>query len=465
MKKVLALLLVSALFAIMVVGCGNGDDPAPPAADDTEAADTADDDAADDDDADVAVNGNDRRRYEGTTLNILLKTGYETEAITRFGYQFEEETGIILNVEITDEPTMRNQFILDVNAGRGHYDIIATQFWHMPEYINMGWMEPLDYWVENHTDEGWDSMAYMPAGGLGMFSGVDGTLYSTCVSLTGGVLIYRTDLFEAHGIPSPQTTDDIFAAAAILSEAEPDIIPFVGRGESTSASFGTSAGWAWGYGARVMDEQGNVTIDTPEMYEAMTDFVRLMQDYGPSNAAAVGWDTMSELFRQGDAAMNFEMHGFVSPYSSPEISTVVGNINVAVVTGPAGNPLQWMYGEGLGISAYSQNKGAAWMFLQWRNSLEVIEQEVLEDIRFDFPDNRIYDTDIYKERTEEIGFFTQMLPEILGAIEAEYWPPTARFEQVGEAFQQQISLAIAGSISVEEALANAQAAAEAAVAD
>lgn len=401
-----------------------------------------------------------RKKYEGTTLNVLLKTGYETEAITEFKDEFEEKTGITLNVEIYDEPTLRNKFILDCNSKKGNYDVVATQFWYMPEYIKTGWLEPLNDYNENKADKEWNSLSNAPESALNMFKDENGTLYSECVSCTGGVLIYRKDLFEKHGIPVPKTTEDVLEAAKILREKEPDIYPFVARGDSSSGSFGTSAGWAWAYGASVLDLNGNVTCNTPKMSDAMGDFVELMSEYAPEDSAAMGWDTMSELFRQGKAAMNYDMNGFVSTYASTDVSSVADKTDCTIITGPSGNEAQWMYGEGLGISAFSKNKDAAWLFLQWRNSLEVIEKEVEKGIRFDFPDNRIYEMDSYKSKTDQIGFFTEKLPEIMKSIDNSYWPATEKFDKVAEAFQQQISLAIAGDLTVEEALENAQIAVE-----
>lgn len=412
--------------------------------------------SGDDKNADNSGDADSRKAYEGTTLNVLLKTGYETEAITEFQDEFEEETGISLNIEIYDEPTLRNKFILDCNSKQGNYDVVATQFWYMPEYIKTGWLEPLDEYIENASDEEWSSIEYTPESALAMFRDSEGKLYSECVSCTGGVLIYRKDLFEKYGIEVPKTTEDVLEAAAILKEKEPDIYPFVARGDSSSGSFGTSAGWAWAYGASVLDEEGNVTCDTAEMKEAVEDFVTLMSEYAPEDSAAMGWDTMSELYRQGKAAMNFDMNGFVSTYTSADVSSVADLIDCTVITGPAGNSAQWMYGEGLGISAFSENKEAAWLFLQWRNSLDVIEKEVEEGIRYDFPDTRIYESDTYKSKTEDIGFFTEKLPEIMESIDNSYWPATEKFDKVAEAYQQQISLAIAGDVTVEEALANAQ---------
>ena len=316
------------------------------------------------------------------------------------------------------------------------------------------------YVIKKYSSESSEEIQKIYMCALNMFKDENGTLYSECVSCTGGVLIYRKDLFEKHGIPVPKTTEDVLEAAKILREKEPDIYPFVARGDSSSGSFGTSAGWAWAYGASVLDLNGNVTCNTPKMSDAMGDFVELMSEYAPEDSAAMGWDTMSELFRQGKAAMNYDMNGFVSTYASTDVSSVADKIDCTIITGPSGNEAQWMYGEGLGISAFSKNKDAAWLFLQWRNSLEVIEKEVEKGIRFDFPDNRIYEMDSYKSKTDQIGFFTEKLPEIMKSIDNSYWPATEKFDKVAEAFQQQISLAIAGDLTVEEALENAQIAVE-----
>jgi maltose-binding protein MalE len=48
------------------------------------------------------------------------------------------------------------------------------------------------------------------------------------------------------------------------------------------------------------------------------------------------------------------------------------------------------------------------------------------------------------------------LPDIFDAVDMGYWPAVPEFVKVAEAFQSEISLAIAGEITVEEALANAQ---------
>lgn len=397
-----------------------------------------------------------RKAYEGTTLKVLLKTGYETEAIKQFVGDFEKATGIKVEYEIYDEPTVRNKLILDATSRTGAYDVVATQFWYMPEYLRAQALEPLDDYIKNKADKEWNSLDYIPKGLLNTYRGSDNKLYAVPVSASGGVLIYRTDLFKKYGLQVPKTTKDVLEAAKALAGKEKDVYPFIGRGESSLASFGTSAGWAWAYGARVLDENGKVTVNTPEMKQAMTDFVELAQKYGPPDQAAIGWDVMSEMFRQGKAAMNFEMSGFPSVYANKEVSSVADKIGVALIKGPADKYAQWMYGEGLAISKYSKNKEAAWLFLQWRNSLEVSLKEVNKGIRFDFPDSRVYESKEYKEKAKGLEFFTSQIDEIIGSVDTSYWPNVPEFEKIAEAFQKQISLAISGKQTVDSALTKAQ---------
>ena len=184
----------------------------------------------------------DIRAYEGTTLNVLLKVGYEAIGVKYFVHYFEEATGIDVVYTIVDEPTLRSKFILDAIAEAGDFDVVAVQFWHFPEYHRAGWLVPLtDLDVGfNPFNFCWDAV---PLGARGLYT-VGDDVYVAPVSLTGaGVLVYRTDVLERWGLTPPRTVRDVMALAMFLREHEPDLHPFVGRGDATAASFGTSAGW------------------------------------------------------------------------------------------------------------------------------------------------------------------------------------------------------------------------------
>jgi ABC-type glycerol-3-phosphate transport system substrate-binding protein len=394
----------------------------------------------------------DRRAFEGDTLKLLFKEGYEIEAIQEYKGDFEKATGTNVEIEVYDEPTARQKFILDSNSKTGTYDVTSVSFWNLPEYHRAGYLEPLDAWVAKARDPWLDPKA-IPETAMDVMS-VDGELYALPHTIIGGMLFYRKDLFDKHGIEPPQTTGEILSAAKELKEAEPSISPFTGRGAPTFASLGTWLGWTWGYGAKLYDDDMCPHATDPEFTKGMSDLMTLMQDYGPADAASLTFTQAGEKFSSGNAAMMFDTTGFGGIFEDPEQSQVAGKVGFSLPKGPAGNPLQWTYLEGLGISAYSKNKDLAWLFLQWRMSEETTRKEALELGRFDVPNLSVLNSDAYAKYVKEKGIsdYTQKLPESWENITLEHWPFVPEFAKIGDTFMQQVSSAIAGGQTADQAM-------------
>ena len=394
----------------------------------------------------------DRRAFEGETLNLVLKEGYEIEAIQEYKEDFEKATGTTVKIEVYDEPTARQKFILDSTSKTGAYDITSVSFWHLPEYQRAGYLEPLDQWVSKARDPWLDPEA-IPETATNVMS-VDGQLYALPHTIISGMLFYRDDLFQKHGIEPPQTPADVLSAAKELKEAEPSISPFTGRGAPTFASLGTWLGWTWGYGAKLYDDNMCPQATDPKFTRGMSDLMTLMQDYGPEDAASLTFTQAGEKFSSGNAAMMFDTTGFGGIFEDPELSQVAGKVGFSLPEGPAGNPLQWTYLEGLGISAYSDNKELAWLFLQWRMSDETTRKEALELGRVDVPNLNVLESEAYAKAAKEKGLsdYTEKLPQSWENITLEHWPFVPEFSRIGDTFMQQVSSAIAGGQTAEEAM-------------
>lgn len=399
----------------------------------------------------------DRQQFEGSTLRLLLKEGYEIEAINAFYTEFEEATGINVEIEVYDEPTARQKLVLDAVAGTGTYDITSGSFWNMPEFVAAGWLAPLDDLVANQSDD-WLVFDDIPTGALESMT-IDGQLYALPHTIIGGMFFYRTDVFEELGLSAPQNTDDILAAAKVISEQRPDLIPFSGRGAPSFATLGTLLGWAYGYGALLFDENNNPQATTPEMVSAMEDFVSMMKDYGASDAATLSFTQAGEKFSSGAAAMMFDTSGFGTIFESPAQSQVAGQIGYTLPVGPTGQNLQWLYNEGLAITANSGNKDAAWLFLQWRMGRDITTKELLELDRTDVPNLAVLGGGDYTAYMAENNLedFAVALQASWKMTTAEHWPFYPEFAAIGDTFAGEMSNAIAGSKSVEDALEAAQA--------
>jgi ABC-type glycerol-3-phosphate transport system substrate-binding protein len=401
------------------------------------------------------------KAYSGTTLNVLLKEGYNITVIQENIESFEKATGIDVKLDIYDESTANQKFVLDATAKTGAYDVTALSFWHFPEYEKNGWLEPIDDYMANKVSTEWYHKEDLPQSALDTYS-MDGKHYAMPHTIISGMTYFRKDIFEKHNLQQPKTTDDMLALAPKLKELEPDMIPITGRGAPNFASLGTYLGWAWGYGAQLLDENNKPHANSPEMVKALTDYVNLVKNYGPVDEASLDYVKAGEKFQSGNAIMMYDTSGWGSILEDPKQSKVSGKIGYSIINGPAGRPLQWIYMDGLAISSSSKKKDAAWLFLQWRMSRETTMVELTEQARTDVPNLYVLNSPEYEKFAEErkITDYTKLLPDSWKMADIKYWPFVPEFAEIGDTFMTEISAAIAGQKDVPTALNNAQKAIE-----
>ena len=114
------------------------------------------------------------------------------------------------------------------------------------------------------------------------------------------MLFYRTDLFEEAGLNPPTTYDDITAAAEAIDS--PEVAGFVGANVPGDAfTEQTFEHVALGNGCEMVDEEGEVLLDSPECVEAFDFYGNLVENYSVSGAQDV--DTTRASYFAGKASM------------------------------------------------------------------------------------------------------------------------------------------------------------------
>lgn len=105
----------------------------------------------------------------------------------------------------------------------------------------------------------------------------------------------------------------------------------------------------------------------------------MLREYGPSGAVNNSWQEVLPLFQQGQLAMFSDASVFATQLIDPEASTVADNVGFAPI--PAGPQAdgQAFWGWALAMSPFSENKAAAWLFMQWATSPEIVEALQAED--------------------------------------------------------------------------------------
>lgn len=137
----------------------------------------------------------------------------------------------------------------------------------------------------------------------------DGSIYGIADRAGCSVLYYNKDLFDAANVAYPTidwTRDDFLAAAQALTEASDSADKVWGYVQEDWWPYWMS--WIYGGGGCVVDEEGNIAVNSPENVASLTFMRDLVGEYGVtptrSQLASIGTGaTASSLFASGKAAM------------------------------------------------------------------------------------------------------------------------------------------------------------------
>jgi multiple sugar transport system substrate-binding protein/sorbitol/mannitol transport system substrate-binding protein len=396
-----------------------------------------------------------RRAYAGQTIRVLLDDVAPTTTMKQVIADFETATGIKVQLDVFDETTARQKIVLDLTSHTATYDVINLQWWFVPEFAKAGYLVPVNDLVASGTDPVWYNPTDFPGNILTGFKFND-TLYGLPFWVIGGMYYYRTDVFKELGIQPPKTLQDAITIAALAKSK--GLYGWAGRGNRDFDAFGSFAGFASAYGAKLLDNTNHPTLLTdPAWKQAMTDWLKLMRDYGPPGGGNLTWYDAYQAMDAGKVLQFFETSDYGPSIENPKESKVVGNVGyVPAPVGPAGKPAQWFYSEGIGVNKDSKNQGAAWLFLQWRTSAETFAKElqVPDSPRFDVPSSSVLDSPEFDAAAQKAGMqaYANGLRETIKVADPWYWPAIPEYIKVAEAFASRVSAGIAGELTVDQIL-------------
>lgn len=209
--------------------------------------------------------------------------------------QFSEATGINVELVLTDEDVLPNLMASNFAAGTLP-DVVFHPVDFSATWYNAGILssEAATAVIE---DLGADNFSALGLVGDGM-----GGYIAVPSDGWGQLLIYRADLFEAAGLEAPTDFDKIMAAAQALNDPDNNFYGIVAATDPGAVfTQQTFEHFALANGVSLTDGEGNVTLNTPEMVEAISFYTDLVGNYGPPGVQDVV-STRATYFA-GQAAM------------------------------------------------------------------------------------------------------------------------------------------------------------------
>jgi sorbitol/mannitol transport system substrate-binding protein len=405
-------------------------------------------------------------------VTIALVSNSQMTDAQKLSSEFEAANpGTKLKFITLSENQARAKITMSTAMGGSEFDVVMISNFETPQWAKDGWLLNLSDYAKNTP--GYDANDFIPS--LRDSLSHDGNMYSVPFYGESSFLMYRKDLFEQAGIKVNQDPNyqpqwqEVAQWAEKLKTADRAGICLRGKpgwGE-VLAPLDTVINT---FGGRWFDEKWNAQLNSPEVSKAVNFYVDLINKAGELGASSTGFQECANLFGQGQTAMWYDATSAVSvledPKTYPDLVGKIGYLPAPIVEKPNSG---WLYTWSLGIPKGAKNPDGAWKFISWMTSKDYMKLvgEKLGWARVP-PGSR---TSTYTQLPEYEAISKSYGPLTLKSIEgASPKNPTVQpvpytgiqfvgipeFQDLGTRVSQQISAAIAGQKSVDDALAQAQ---------
>jgi sorbitol/mannitol transport system substrate-binding protein len=372
---------------------------------------------------------------------------------------------------VLPENDVRDKISQEFSSQAGQYDVATLSNFEIPIYARSEWIAPLDDYVA--ADPEFDQSDVL--GPLTeSLSGDDGKLYGEPFYGESSFLMSRKDVLEAAGItmPANPTWPEVADIAAQVDGAEPGMAGICLRGQpGWGQVFAPLTTVVNTFGGTWFEEDWQAGVDSEEFRAATQFYVDLVREHGEVGAPQAGFTECLNNLIQGNAAMWYDATSAAGSLEADD-SPVKGKIGYVAAPVVETDSSGWLYAWSWSIQQASEKKDAAWQFISWASSREYEELVGNELGWSSVPAGKRAST---YENPDYLAVASAFAEPTLTAIQtADPNDPGVQprpapgiqfvgipeFPDLGTQVSQDVSSAIAGRMSVDDALERGQELAE-----
>jgi multiple sugar transport system substrate-binding protein len=305
--------------------------------------------------------------FAGTELRLIMANHAWNNAMQRIAPEFEEASGITLRIESYFEDQLSQRLQIGLTSGMSQADVFM--FRPLQEgrlFAVNGWVADLTETAANDTEWNWGDFQ----GGAVSTVTLGDMVYGIPIVTEREIVYYRKDIFEEAGIDVPTTMEELRAAAEALNDPANNFYGITMRGQRAAAVTQFSS-FLYSFGGDWLTEDGMSGLGSEAALEAYEFYGSLLHDFGPPGSLNIHWPQALAVFQQGNAAMFIDADSLVGNFT-PDMP-IFENIGFAQIpAGPAGSRPYNVTSWALGMNAATPNEGAAWEFIRWATSPDIV---------------------------------------------------------------------------------------------
>ena len=324
-------------------------------------------------------------KFKGKKIRYTSEATPPTVVLNQIKEEFTGPTGIEVEIEIVPLEQVLAKALQDVQGQLGSYDLY---------YVDQSWaatfandvVDPYQLY-KNKPDLAlpgfdWDDFSKPLVEGLAMYNGIyTGIPFDIPIFIT----MYRQDILEKHKIKPPTTVAEFTAAVKAITEAEKGNGMYGTGLQAKSGHYSLECDWTqaiWNEGGSIFNKDKKFSGNDEAGIRGLEWYQEMLKN-APAQSTAATWDGQFEMMASGQCALVNSWDEFFPGLDADE-SKVKGLWQpLRPITGkPLRKPGDAGFGEipnnghqggsTLNLSKYSKNQEAAWIFMQWACSKEIM---------------------------------------------------------------------------------------------
>ncbi|QUW21263.1 extracellular solute-binding protein [Sporosarcina sp. Marseille-Q4063] len=388
-------------------------------------------------------------------VKVLLHNNPFNEGLKELEAKFEEDTGIKVDIDVVGQDVGIQRTELDFTGKTGDIDVVYMSFVVKQKWAKAGWVESLNEYVENaeelnrndFIETTLDAMSY------------EDELYGLPGFAEVGLMGYRKDIFEKHGIDSPpENWDEFSEVVEKIQSNETAAVALRGqRGQGLNMfvfpMFMNSMGGGF---FKDFPKDLNPILNSKENIEALKYYENLVKNYSPSGAGNYSYPDIVSAYQQGKAAISLDGTSIITQFLDEENNKYADQTGIALIPGGKSGASPMIAVHGLALSKFSNNKEEAFEFIKWATSFETQKEIALNQNYSDFTRLSVsQDEEVKAKFNIANGEFLEIRNQALEQADGNYRPLLPEWGEIGDIIAIEVNSVTSGNKSAENALEDA----------
>ncbi|PAD36239.1 ABC transporter substrate-binding protein [Terribacillus saccharophilus] len=376
-------------------------------------------------------------------VQITYARGTDTTGATDVLVEAFEKEHPEIDVEVREMPSdtgeSHNQYVTMFSGRSEEIDVFDADIVWSAEFGQANYVLPLDRLIERDQV---DMDAYFPATvEAGRYNGRQ---YAMPGYADAGLLYYRTDITDQV----PETWDELEQLAQENMGKEGSKFGYLMQAAQYEGIVTNAIEYIYSYGGQVLDANGNVVINSPEAIEGLQKMIDITNsDFVPNNILNFQEIDTESSFNEGNAVYARNWPYLNDTANDPEISKVAGNVGIATLPAGSEGAASSLGGWMRMINRYSDEVEASWTFVKWMSGEEGQKISALEGgkaptLEALYDDKEITDVSTVLASEDFYDSLQNAIPR----------PITPIYPEISDIMQIELSRAMAGDITAEEAV-------------